>query len=179
MAFHPVRILIPEEEKKIPLSMGKWENKKMAKQQEIEPVAESGDESGAGEVRARGQTLWIRPAVWKAMGVVKEDIQGTWGRVLEIFLEKMISSGLMSPEAIAEVRKIAQEESIGLVPDSGWESSFRPGDSWPMAAGHMKVIAEETKKLGPLLEELVEAVEDHAIAMMDMDDNTEEPAETQ
>ena len=131
------------------------------------------EENPEVELRAKVQSLWVRPAVWKCLGIVKDDIQGTWSRVMEIFLEKMISSGLMTEGAIKKIREIAEAESINIAPDSGWNNSFQTPESWPMAAGHLKTIAEETEKLGPLLEELVEAVEDHAIAMMDIEDNEE------
>jgi len=129
------------------------------------------------DTRARVQSLWIRPAAWEAMCIVKEDIHGTWSRMMEIFVEKMISSGLMSEDAIKRVREIAERESIGIVPDSGWNADFEARESWPLAAGHIKTMAEESKKMGPLLEELVEVIETHAITMAEIEENREEPEE--
>lgn len=96
---------------------------------------------------------------------------------MEIFVEKMVSSGLMSEGAIKAVRAIAERESIGIVPDSGWNADFEARESWPLAAGHIKTMTEETKKMGPLLEELVEVIETHAITMAEIEENREEPEE--
>jgi hypothetical protein len=126
------------------------------------------------ESKAHPQTLWIRPGMWEALCVVKEDVQGTWSRVMGIFIEKMVSSGLMTEEAILKVKAIVEREELALGPDSEWNTTFRTPESWPMAGDHIKTIAEESAKLGPLLEDLVEVVEEHAIAMVDIADSKEE-----
>jgi CRISPR/Cas system-associated protein Csm6 len=56
-----------------------------------------------------------------------------------------------------------------LDPDLYRRSAFGIGEPWPAAANIVKRIEEEFTRLNDAMYELVEAIEDHGIAMIELD----------
>lgn len=88
---------------------------------------------------------------------------------MEVVCEQLLASGLVSAEAREKIREITRNSGTELVDDSGWRNSFRIGEPWPEVAATKKQIAEELAKINVNVNHLVEAVEDHAIAMLSID----------
>ena len=127
------------------------------------------NEDGESLSKACGQSLWIRKDGWEKLGIIKEDIGGTWSRLMEIACELLLTSGLVSAEAREKVREITAKGDTELFDDSYWRSAFCLGQPWAEVAGYQKKMAEEDVKIREALYHLVEAVEDHAIAMIRID----------
>lgn len=136
----------------------------------VEPQETDGSASGEA---ARAQTLWIRPSAWEAMCVIKEDIGATWGRLVDIFAERMMTSGLMSEAGMARLREVSKKAALAA--DCGWGFDFEARDTWPLAAGHAKEMAADMKRMADQLTELVEVIEDHAVTMAELADTDPEP----
>lgn len=141
----------------------------------LEMNAEVESENNVDLDASKAHSLWVRPSVWEMLTITKEDIGGgTWNKIAEIFIEKMISSGLMSKEATDRIHEIAKQKSINIVPDSGWDAQFQTNRSWPQAAGSLVETTENIKKMELALEELVEVIEDHAVTLAEIEENREE-----
>lgn len=119
--------------------------------------------------KAKPQTLWVGKSTWKKLRVIKKDIGGTWNRLIEIVCEQLLASGLVSAATREEVREITRNSGTELVDDSYWRNTFRIGEPWSEVAATKKQIAEELAKIDANINHLVEAVEDHAIAMLRID----------
>lgn len=127
------------------------------------------DAEGKPLGKAKPQTLWIRKATWKKLLLIKKDIGGTWSRLIEIVCEQLLASGLVSAAAREKVREITRSSGTELVDDSYWRNTFRIGEPWSEVAATKKQIAEELVKIDASINQLVEAVEDHAIAMLSIE----------
>jgi hypothetical protein len=127
------------------------------------------DAEGKPLAKAKPQTLWVWKSTWQKLRIIKKDIGGSWNRLIEIVCEQLLASGLVSAEAREEVREITRNSGTDLMDDSYWRNTFRIGEPWPEVAATQKQIAEELAKINANINQLVEAVEDHAIAMLSID----------
>lgn len=118
---------------------------------------------------AKPQSLWVRKRTWKKLVMIKKDIGGNWSRLVEIACEQLLASGLVSLEAREKVREVTRNSGTELVADSYWRNTFRIGEPWSEVAASHTQIAEELSKIRANVNHLVEAVEDHAIAMLRID----------
>jgi len=130
---------------------------------------EKTDAEGKPLDNPRQQTFWIQKATWKKLLILKKDIGGTWSRLIEIVCEQLLASGLVSAKAREEVRAITRSSGTELVDDSYWRNTFRIGEPRTEVAATKKQIAEELGKINASVNQLVEAVEDHAIGMLNID----------
>lgn len=130
---------------------------------------EKTDADGNPLDKAKPQTLWVRKATWQKLQILKKDIGGTWSRLIEIVCEQLLASGLVSAAAREKVREITRSSGMELVDDGYWRNTFRIGEPWPEVAATKKQIAEELAKINANVNQLVEAVEDHATAMLSID----------
>jgi hypothetical protein len=130
---------------------------------------ERSDAEGKPLGNAKPQTLWVRKEVWEKLLILKKDLGGTWSRLIEVVCEQLLASGIVSAEAREKIREITRNSRTELVDDSGWRNSFRIGEPWPEVAATKKQIAEELAKITALTNQLVEAVEDHATAMLSIE----------
>lgn len=138
---------------------------------------EKTDAEGKPLGKAKPQTLWVRKEVWQKLLILKKDIGGSWSRLIEVVCEQLLASGIVSAEAREKIREITRNSGTELVDDSGWRNSFRIGEPWPEVAATKKQIAEELAKINVNVNHLVEAVEDHAIAMLSIDHVQQEEEE--
>lgn len=136
---------------------------------EPEETQETGSEEGGG--KPGPQTLWVTKGSWEKLCVVKREVRGTWTRVVEIFCEQMMASGLVSEEGREEIQAIGKKYGTEIPDDLGWKSSFGIGEPWPTVAGNQAKIAEEAAKLNESVMDLGEIIENHALAMLDIEEN--------
>lgn len=153
-------------------------------EKEIERAdAEDGEMDSAGESepqRPTPRTIWVTKGAWEKMSIVKREVRGTWSRVMEIFCEQMMASGLVSEEGREEIQAIGRKYGTEIPNDLGWRSSFGIGEPWPTVAGNQAKIAREAELLKEAIMDLGEIIENHAMAMLDIEENRpdyEEPDE--
>ena len=127
------------------------------------------DADGKPLGNAGPQTLWVRKESWEKLQIIKKDIGGNWSRLVEVFCEQLLASGIVSQEAREEIRDITRRSGTELVDDSDWRNSYRIGEPWPEVAATHKQIAEELAMIKANVNHLVEAVEDHGTAMLSID----------
>ena len=130
---------------------------------------EKTDAEGKPLGNAGPQTLWVRKETWEKLTILKKDIGGNWSRLMEVVCEQIMASGIVSAEAREKIREITRSSGTELVDDSNWRNTFRIGEPWSELAATKKQIAEELAKINVNINQLVEAVEDHAIAMISID----------
>ena len=132
-------------------------------------IKESPEENGD---RVKIQSLWIKPSSWAKLSTIKNGLGLTWSQVTNIWIEQLIQSNIVPKEVIDEIRVIEKENGNELPESYLWRETFAIGTSWTKAGGLLKQIQEECTLLNNSIEELITTIEDHADAMLSINEET-------
>lgn len=103
---------------------------------------------------------------YQKLKLVKDEL-GTWNKLADIVVEQILSSGLISKEVRDAIAKINKEAGLDHLNDANWRSSFGANEPWEETPTHLRKIGEVMEEINGEMEKLTQAVEDHAIAMLE------------
>lgn len=103
-------------------------------------------------------SLYVRPSSRNRLGIVKKWLDLSYSDTLDLLLGHFIQEGLLPEEAIEELR------DSGLFKDSDLEELALLGiyGRWSESAKLIQDLEKTNKLLSAQLEELINAIEDHA-----------------
>ena len=112
------------------------------------------------------KSIWAGKARWEKLKLVKDEL-GTWNDLIDITIEQLLSSGLISKEARKAISKINHDAGLDHLNDANWRSSFGANEPWEETPTHLRKIGEVMEEINGEMQKLTQAVEDHAMAMLE------------
>lgn len=126
----------------------------------LDPVEPSPEEDN--ETRS----IFVGVAQWEKLRIVRHEL-GTWNVLVDVVVEQLLASGLISEEARQKIHEINRAHGVDYLDDSSWRDAFKIREPWPEAARHLRVINETLKEINDGLGNLAQTVDDHATAMLE------------
>lgn len=126
------------------------------------------DESGNGSEgsdTSKARSIWLNNARWDKLKLIKDTI-GSWERTVDVVIEQLMASGLLGAETRKALREMGGDP---IILDPLWRDCHKIREPWAEVATSQARIAEELVNINANLEDLSQAVEDHATAMIEAD----------
>jgi hypothetical protein len=132
----------------------------------IEPLEEDNRLEEFPATKNKTWSIFVGKAQWEKLEIIRGEL-GTWRNFIDVAIEQLLASGLISEEARQKIHKINQAHDIDYLDDTSWRDAFRIREPWPEAARHLRVINETLKEINDGLGNLAQTVDDHATAMLE------------
>lgn len=114
------------------------------------------------------RSIWLGDGRWEKLKLLKDEL-GTWTRFTDIVCEQLLASGLV-PQVIREqIEAINKAHGLDHLDDSAWRDAYRISDPQGRARTVASKITTELEEINLNILKLTQAVEDHAMAMLDAD----------
>jgi hypothetical protein len=112
------------------------------------------------------RSVYLGDAQWEKMRLIRDHL-GNWNRFADVAVEQLLASGLISRDVQDKVYEINRKYGLDYLDNTGWRGSFEIQEPWSKTASNLREINEGVAQLNLNLKDLAQAVEDHAMAMLE------------
>ena len=121
---------------------------------------ESADETNPSIIKS----LWFKHKTWERLNILKNGFNLTWNEFFEMLIQHMEQSGAVTEECLDQLKKAPKEE----LENTFQRNALELGLPWWKSAQHIQQLSEETIRLNSNMENLLDCIEEHTEALLDL-----------